>query len=287
MGLEKVETHTKVFDDATNDLAEIVDAKPEDVRAAFLDAEKVTRTSAQRIVAGKMLLQSTGRRISDLSEVIVKMGKARNVDTAVERQLVDLLKLHADVQASVKGIQTATARAVSAGRIRTADALDDVALDRLMEFGGSNQVARLAKQIQGAKGNPKAQAKIIRKANENKIFGVINEVWLNAILSGPRTHILNMGANGFNMLLRPGIRAVGGALTGNMQVAEEGVRQYAYLMSEITDSLRYVATLSAQGNDSAIANTLKSWWTGEGVLDTSTKFDPTKGPMSSPQFQCH
>lgn len=278
MGLEKVETHTKVFDDATNDLAEIVDAKPEDVRAAFLDAEKVTRTSAQRIVAGKMLLQSTGRRISDLSEVIVKMGKARNVDTAVERQLVDLLKLHADVQASVKGIQTATARAVSAGRIRTADALDDVALDRLMEFGGSNQVARLAKQIQGAKGNPKAQAKIIRKANENKIFGVINEVWLNAILSGPRTHILNMGANGFNMLLRPGIRAVGGALTGNMQVAEEGVRQYAYLMSEITDSLRYVATLSAQGNDSAIANTLKSWWTGEGVLDTSTKFDPTKGP---------
>ena len=82
MGLEKVETHTKVFDDATNDLAEIVDAKPEDVRAAFLDAEKVTRTSAQRIVAGKMLLQSTGRRISDLSEVIVKMGKARNVDTS-------------------------------------------------------------------------------------------------------------------------------------------------------------------------------------------------------------
>lgn len=278
MGLEKVETHNQVFDEATKDLAEIVDANPDDIRGAFLDAEKVTRKSAQRIVAGKMLLQSTGRRISDLSEVIAKMSKTRDVDTAVERQLVDLLKLHADVQASVKGIQTATARAVSAGRIRTADALDDVALDRLMEFGGSNQVKRLAKQIQGAKGNPKAQAKIIRKANENKIFGVINEVWLNAILSGPRTHILNMGANGFNMLLRPGIRAVGGTLTGNLQVAEEGVRQYAYLLSEITDSLRYVATLSAQGKDSAIENMLKSLWTGESILDTATKFDPTKGP---------
>ena len=278
MNLENRETLDQVMSEATSDLAEIVDADPNDIRGAFLDAEKVTRKSAQKIVSGKMLLQSTGRRISDLSEVITKMSKTRDVDTTVERELVDLLKLHADVQAAVKGIQTATARAVSAGRIRTADALDDVALDRLMEFGGSNQVRRLAQQIQGAKGNPKAQAKIIRKANENKIFGVINEVWLNAILSGPRTHILNMGANGFNLLIRPGIRAVGGTLTGNMQVAEEGVRQYAYLISEITDSLRYVATLSAQGKDSAIENMLKSWWTGESILDTATKFDPTKGP---------
>ena len=278
MNLENRETLEQVMSEATSDLADIVDADPNIIRTAFLDAEKVTRKSAQKIVSGKMLLQSTGRRISDLSEVIAKKSKTRDVDTAVERQLVDLLKLHADVQAAVKGIQTATARAVSAGRIRTADALDDVALDRLMEFGGSNQVRRLAEQIQGAKGNPKAQAKIIRKANENKIFGVINEVWLNAILSGPRTHILNMGANGFNMLLRPAIRAVGGTLTGNMTVAEEGVRQYAYLISEITDSLRYVATLSAQGKDSAIENMFKSLWTGESILDTATKFDPTKGP---------
>ena len=244
-----------------------------------MDAEKITRTSAQRIVAGKMILQSTGRRISDLADIIDKLKKTKDTDTAVERQLVDLLRFHADIQASVKGIQTATARAVSAGRIRTADALGDDILDRLTEFGGSKAVQKLAGQIKAAGGNPRAQARLIRKANENKIWGVINEVWLNAILSGPKTHLLNMGANGFNMVLRPGIRAVGGTITGmitkDFTAAQEGARQYMYLISEIAESMKYITGLARADNDSAMKNAFMSFRRGEGVLDTASKFDPT------------
>ena len=278
LGLNKEETHKQVYNDSVQQVADLIGGKSEDIGKTYLDAAKITADSAQKIVSGKMVLQSTGRRINQLADIITKLQRTGDTDTAIERQLVDLMKVHADVQMAVKGIQTATARAVSAGRIRTADALDDVALDRLAQFGGSMTVKKLAKQIQGAKGNPAAQAKLIEKANYNKVLGVINEVWINAILSGPRTHFVNLGSNTFNLLARPAIRSVGGVLTGNTQVAEEGVRQYVYLLNEVLESVKYIGTLGYQSNDSAIANTFRSFYQGEGVLDTATKFDPSVGP---------
>ena len=276
-GLGEKQTLDTVYNQAVNDVEGMIGGNADDIRSTFLEAEKVTRDSAQRIVSGKMLLQSTGRRIAELSDTITRSAKTGDTNTAMERQLINLMTLHTDVQASVKGIQTATARAVGAGRIRTADALDDVALDALAQYGGSRQVQKLAKKIAAAKGNPKAQAKIMRKATENKFWGVINEVWLNAILSGPRTHILNLGANSFNMLLRPAIRGVGGALTGNTQAMEEGARQYVYLVGQAMESVQYLATVGRTQKDSSMANAFKAFYNSESVLDTATKFDPSLG----------
>jgi len=276
-GLGEKQTLESVYNQAVDEVSDMIGAGADEVRSTYLQAEKVTRDSAQRIVAGKMLLQSTGRKINDLAQTISKAAKTGDTNTALERNLIDLMSLHTDVQASVKGIQTATARAVSAGRIRTADALSDEALDTLQQMGGSKQVQKLAKKIAAAQGNNKAQAKIIRKAGENKFWGVINEVWLNAILSGPRTHILNLGSNSFNLLLRPAIRGVGGALTGNTTAMEEGARQYVYLANEVFEGIAYLATVGRTQKDSSMSAAFRALYNSEGVLDTATKFDPTLG----------
>jgi hypothetical protein len=272
-GLGEKQTLDSVYNQAVDDVEGMIGGNADDIRATFLDAERVTRDSAQRIVSGKMLLQSTGRRITELADTITRAAKNKDTNTTMERQLINLMTLHTDVQASVKGIQTATARAVGAGRIQTADALDDVALDALAQFGGSKQVQKLAKKIAAAKGNPKAQANIMRRAGENKFWGVLNEVWLNSMLSGPRTHILNLGANSFNMLLRPAIRGIGGALTGNTQAMEEGARQYVYLIGEAMESIQYLATVGRTQKDGSMANAFKAFYNSESVLDTATKFD--------------
>jgi len=276
-GLGEKQTLESVYNQAVDEVSDMIGAGADEVRSTYLQAEKVTRDSAQRIVAGKMLLQSTGRKINDLAQTIAKGAKTGDTNTALERNLIDLMSLHTDVQASVKGIQTATARAVSAGRIRTADALSDEALDTLQQMGGSKQVQKLAKKIAAAQGNNKAQARIIRKAGENKFWGVINEVWLNAILSGPRTHILNLGSNSFNLLLRPAIRGVGGALTGNTTAMEEGARQYVYLANEVFEGIAYLATVGRTQKDSSMSAAFRALYNAEGVLDTATKFDPTLG----------
>ena len=273
MGLDKAQSLKEVEEAALKDVAEET-GTPVNVLSDQLAAMELgARKTAEKIVAGKMVLQSTGRRVSELSDQVAKLDASGDVDTAVERKLVDALTLHADVQASVQGLQTASARAVSAGRIRTADALSDATLDRLQHFGGSKKVRKLAKQLQLAGNNKKARAKIIRKANSNRFLGVANEIWINAILSGPKTHLMNMGSNAINMLVRPAMRTAGGVMTGNPQQIEEGLRQYMYMTAELGESLKFIMALGMSKDDSALRNAMRSLWREEGVLDTASKFD--------------
>ena len=273
MGLDKPQTLKQVEEAALKDVAEETGTPVNVLSDQLAELELGARQTAEKIVAGKMVLQSTGRRVSELSDAVTKKAEAGDVDTALERKLVDALTLHADVQASVKGLQTASARAVSAGRIRTADALSDATLDRLQHFGGSKKVRKLAKQLQLAGNNKKARAKIIRKANDNRFLGVANELWINAILSGPKTHLMNMGSNAINMLVRPAMRTAGGVLTGNPQQIEEGIRQYMYMTAELGESLKFIMALGMSKDDSAMRNAMRSLWREEGILDTASKFD--------------
>ena len=273
MGLDKAQSLKEVEEAALKDVAEETGTPVNVLSDQLAELELGARQTAEKIVAGKMVLQSTGRRVSELSDAVTKKAEAGDVDTALERKLVDALTLHADVQASVKGLQTASARAVSAGRIRTADALSDATLDRLQHFGGSKKVRKLAKQLQLAGNNKKARAKIIRKANDNRFLGIANELWINAILSGPKTHLMNMGSNAINMLVRPAMRTAGGVLTGNPQQIEEGIRQYMYMTAELGESLKFIMALGMSKDDSALRNAMRSLWREEGILDTASKFD--------------
>jgi len=273
MGLDKPQTLKEVEEAALKDVAEETGTPVNVLSDQLAELELGARQTAEKIVAGKMVLQSTGRRVSELSDAVTKAADEGNFDTKLERKLVDALTLHADVQASVQGIQTASARAVSAGRIRTADALSDATLDRLQHFGGSKKVRKLAKQLQLAGNNKKARAKIIRKANDNRFLGVANELWINAILSGPKTHLMNMGSNAINMLVRPAMRTAGGVLTGNPQQIEEGIRQYMYMTAELGESLKFIMALGMSKDDSALRNAMRSLWREEGILDTASKFD--------------
>lgn len=273
MGLDKPQTLKEVEEAALKDVAEETGTPVNVLSDQLAELELGARQTAEKIVAGKMVLQSTGRRVSELSDAVTKAADEGNFDTKLERKLVDALTLHADVQASVQGIQTASARAVSAGRIRTADALSDATLDRLQHFGGSKKVRKLAKQLQLAGNNKKARAKIIRKANDNRWLGVANELWINAILSGPKTHLMNMGSNAINMLVRPAMRTAGGVLTGNPQQIEEGIRQYMYMTAELGESLKFIMALGMSKDDSALRNAMRSLWREEGILDTASKFD--------------
>jgi len=280
MNLENPQSLAEVTRLAVKELGELA-GDPARVAEQYRTLEAAGRDAAPRIVAGKMALQSTGREIANLVDQLDGLRITNNVDTGLERRLVDMLELHADLQSSIKGMQTAAARAVSAGRIRTADALGDVTLDRLAQYGGSKQIGKLVKQLKGTKGNPAGMAKVIRKAQQRSVMGVVNEVWLNAILSGPRTHMMNIGSNAINMGIRPAQRMAGGAMmmikkstreAGKLQI-EENFRTYVYTMAELADSIRYLATATKYGNESAMSAAFKSWYREEGLLDTASKFD--------------
>ena len=55
--------------------------------------------------------------------------------------------------------------------------------------------------------------KILDYAGKSKTWDIANEIWINALLSNPKTHMINMTSNMINMFVRPLEKSIG-SLTG-------------------------------------------------------------------------
>ena len=265
MGAGKPETQKEVIEKALQYTAENTGT---DVNRLIRDLnvrETVSRDMASRIVAGKMALQSTGKRISDLADQIETLGKTGKSTEEVDRQLVDLMQMHVELQANVKGLQTSAARATAAGRIATADALKVDSLDSLAVFGGTERVRMLAKQLRAANDDA-ARSKLIKKAVERKWLRVLNEYWINSILSGYTTHALNMTSNTINLLARPAERGIGAALRLDGKETAKALKTYVYMASYMKDALTMAA---------------KAGYDHRAIIDNSAKVDSMQGQRTT------
>ena len=280
--VEKTQTWESINKEVTQELADITGTNMSKLNDVFEEQGLSGVNLTKELVKFKIVLQSSGKRIKELSDLVADMEVAGNVNTVTERKLVDLLNFHVDTQYNLKNLQTNIARAQNIGRMRTANALDDTLLDRLEQFGGSKKVRKLAKQIK-LNNNPRAQSKLIKKYVERTWLGksmdVVNEVFINNILSGYHTHALNIGANTVNMFVRPAIRYAGGAVTGNKQMRKEAAFQLYYIGEELKNVVQAIATVNRAG-DNSLSDMLKSFGKNQAVLDQSGKFDPSMSGSS-------
>ncbi len=69
--------------------------------------------------------------------------------------------------------------------------------------------------------------KLARKTQGRKFLDMPTEYWINSILSGPRTQIVNILGNGLTSLLSTIEAAAGGLLTGNMEVTKQAFASWA------------------------------------------------------------
>ena len=261
MGLDKPQSHQEVTEQALKYVAEVTNTDVNTLIKTLNITETITRDMAAKIVAGKMALQSTGRQVTRLAAKVDAAATGGKGSEELERQLFDAMQLHAEVQANVKGLQTAAARATAAGRIATGDALADNTLDALSAFGGSKRIRELAKKLKDVKTDA-GTAAMVKKAVERKWIGVLNEYWINQVLSGYKTHMLNMTSNSINLFLLPAERFAGGVAigvkSGDYTQAKVAMKQYKYLFSSFTDSIQLAA---------------KTGWNERATLDSSIKYD--------------
>ena len=269
MGLDKPQSHQEVMQQALKYTAEVTNTDVNTLIKTLNVTETVTRDMAAKIVAGKMALQSTGRQVTRLAAKVDAAATGGKGSEELERQLFDAMQLHAEVQANVKGLQTAAARATAAGRIATGDALADNTLDALSAFGGSKRIRELAKKLKDVKTDA-GTAAMVKKAVERKWIGVLNEYWINQILSGYKTHMLNITSNSINLFLLPAERFAGGVVmglqTGNYSQAKVALKQYKHLFTSLTDSIALAA---------------KSGWNEKSTLDNALKFDIGSGSQKA------
>lgn len=173
----------------TSELADIIGNDPADLMQAISkDASTVSQQHA-RLVAGKEMLQSLARQVTTEAQA-VSTGVAKTPD-----KLNKLLELTAQLHVNLKTVQTGAARTTSAGRIITGDAF-------------SNEMLRV---LAMADGNPQLVRQMLDTPSlaRRTLNGAL-EYWYNCLLSGPKTHLVNILSSTINTGMRPLNRMIGG-----------------------------------------------------------------------------
>jgi hypothetical protein len=104
-----------------------------------------------------------------------------------------------------------------------------------------------------------ATQKVIAWATKNKTWNIANEVWINALLSNPKTHIVNMTSNFVNTFLKP-LEAGVGSL-----IRLENAQKYAKIRAEGANAISTLAGLTKYLDD-VVHYTRLSFKRSDGII---------------------
>ena len=104
-----------------------------------------------------------------------------------------------------------------------------------------------------------ATQKVIAWATKNKTWNIANEVWINALLSNPKTHIVNMTSNFVNTFLKP-LEAGVGSL-----IRLENAKKYAKIRAEGANAISTLAGLTKYLDD-VVNYTRLSFKRSDGII---------------------
>lgn len=143
----------------------------------------------------------TGVRIMLAESAENVVGQSRRVSSgdATVTELADyqaLLGRHAALQEQVSGATAEAGRALSALRITAKTEKQRLAaIDRLIkEGGGEKNIRDLADKIRTFN-DPAALNAFVKDAMKPTLVDKAQEVWINWLLSGPQTHVVNITSN--------------------------------------------------------------------------------------------
>lgn len=223
----EVRTHREV--------EKFADFLQEDSKALYARMQQTVKSMADldaTITAAKGLTYSLTREMRRLATKI-HFGAS----TAEDKAALQLSqKRLTDVFGMTLAIRKGAARATSAGRIETGEA--DLA-GKIAGARGSapGDIDELVKLLALTKDEKEAMGILKPKSLMGKLIDAHNEIWINGILSGVKTHVVNLSSATVNTLLAPANQIIGGAIMRDRKEISEGFALYRGLYRHIFDSL--------------------------------------------------
>ena len=249
----------------TKKLATVLQKNPEDLQRTLLNLKPGSTLNAEQILAARELLVAGMGKLNELAKAATTGG----VDDVLKfRQHFALM---GEFQKVIKGVQTETARALNQFKIPArSKAYTGVELDKLnqeallVEFGGVDDIQAVAK-LYISTGTKNAQSKLVTElgdvSNFTKSSDAIAEVFLNAILSNPMTHIRNTAGNW---------------ITQAINMAERRAAQKWFGGKELGGVARYEDIAKAFGmqqSSTEMFSALQVAWRKDGFLKFVKNFD--------------
>jgi hypothetical protein len=182
--------------EATKEMAALLQVNSGDLKNALLNIKPGQTLNAETILAARELLLAAMNRLDELAVVAKNGGKD---DLMAFRQH---MALTSELQKIIKGVQTETGRALQQFKIPvrdtkfTATHIDELNRNQLLlELGGEDAVRNMAATYLKAD-TAKARAMFTDRAGlVTKSQEALAEIFINAILSNPLTHVRNTAGN--------------------------------------------------------------------------------------------
>jgi hypothetical protein len=187
--------------------------------------------------------ESSVKYLDEFGEDSTKWSKQAKEDLALRKEVIQ------ETFVSLKNQIRGGARITQAGRIKV-PAIEGKEFD----------IDKIANIFKNFDANPAVMAKKIKemkpddvinevtKSRFSKGIEVFNSLYINSILSGTPTFIVNTVGNAYEAFLKPLELAAGGALRGDIKTIRSGFSQYIGMIHTMRDTIRAVGTALRQGD---------------------------------------
>lgn len=238
-----------ITNDQLKGLAADLDVQ-EDVVRQVLMRESGGTLNAETILAARQVLNASADRVLGLAKKI-SSGQATDLERIQFRRQV---QFHDEYQRGFMGARAETGRALNAFGIPTGLDMDPARITRLkqavenMHGRDTDELATMLSQIDTLEG----VNNFVKKYNRSKVAGTLQELFINSILSGPKTALVNLGGNTlFNVM--NGVELALAARVGKLLPGEQHImvgEAQATLFGQLagfTDAMRYAAKAFRMG----------------------------------------
>lgn len=202
----------------------------------LLARQKGQAWNAETILGARRLLVASGQNLVELAKSAANAA-ASDVDRVAFRRA---LAVHSAIQGQVSGLTAEAGRALSQFNIK-AGLPAEMQAKAIRDILGDGNTEVMAKMV-AALDTPEGLNTFARQAQRATTKDMLMEAWVNGLLSGPQTHVVNMLSNAATAVWQVPERLLAGQirrLTGGEGVAQaEGMAQAFGMMSGFQDGLR-------------------------------------------------
>ena len=220
--------------EATKNLAKLLQKDQTKLTNSLLNLKKGETLNAEYILATRELVEASYAKLDILAQ---KAITGTPDDVLAFRQH---MALTSELTKILKGVQTETARALNQFKIKTSgknrfgkvDLEELNKRDFLLEIGGEDEIRGFAKVYLKEIDSGQARVKMVEGiGTATKISQAFSEVFINAILSNPLTHVRNTAGNWITQGIiaqehKLASKIFGGKVEGGIAAYEDIARAY-------------------------------------------------------------
>ena len=277
----------------TNELSTLLGVEnPETLTANLLKLTPGSTLNAHEIKAAKNLLITQHQKLMALRKAL--MTEAGD-NSKIALEFAQQHALTAELTKIYKGVQTETARALNILKEpNNTSIIKNLNLDKLnrdnilMNLGGKEQIMKIA-ELYGEMPGLANKIKYIEKSIAAKTSDALVEIFLNNILSGPLTHVKNIGGNWIYKALERTERKMAARMYGGKTI--DSVAEYEDIAFAFGEHLAHTNMLRAfsqkwKSVKPLSSNPLKTYKNAPGMDSqiAGTKFESPVNAFSADAF---